>query len=167
MILVCCASQGENLKLSQLLVEEIIQQGSEAELVDMVDLALPLYSPKVEQDGCGKGFEAVVARFINASAFVFVAPEYNGGTPPVLSNTLAWISRSGGSNWRAAFANKFAVIATHSGGGGMKVLAAMRSQLEHLDTTVLARQILTTPQKPLNQDSLKTVITQLLSLSRS
>jgi NAD(P)H-dependent FMN reductase len=82
-----------------------------------------------------------------------------------MSNAIAWISRAGGEDWRNAFNGKYAAVATHSGGGGQKVLSAMRSQLQHLGTTVLARELLTHYQKALNPDSAKAVLEQLLSLS--
>ena len=81
-----------------------------------------------------------------------------------INNAIAWVSRSGQDDWRAAFAQKFCALATHSGGGGDKVLLAMRTQMEHLGCNVLARQLLTHYQKPLNPESATAVLKELKSL---
>jgi hypothetical protein len=79
---------------------------------------------------------------------------------------VAWVSRAGGENWRDAFNYKYAVVGTHSGGGGAKLVGAVRQQLEHLGTTVLARSIITNYQKELNPESAKTILGQLMDLSK-
>jgi chromate reductase len=100
-----------------------------------------------------------------ARSLVFCAPEYNGSMPPIVNNAIAWVSRSGSEDWRAAFNGKPAVVATHSGGGGLKVTQAMRAQLEHLGAIVLPRPIITNYQKVFNQDSAVAILTQLKKLS--
>jgi hypothetical protein len=52
-------------------------------------------------------------------------------------------------------------LATHSGGGGQKVLISMRLQFSHLGATVLGRELLTTTKKPLNERSAQAVLDQL------
>jgi hypothetical protein len=58
-------------------------------------------------------------------------------------------------------------LATHSGGGGQKVLLAMRQQLSHLGSTVLGREVLTTPQRPANPDAIAALVSQLSALESS
>ena len=94
---------------------------------------------------------------------LFVAPEYNGSIPPTLSNTIAWLSTQT-DDFRSLFTLKPVAIATHSGGGGQKVLVAMRLQLGHLGATVLGRELLTTSKKPLNEQSARAVLEQLKAL---
>jgi chromate reductase len=62
----------------------------------------------------------------------------------VLSNAIAWLS-VGSLDFRILFNNRTVGLATHSGGGGQKVLLAMRQQLFHLGCTVLGREVLATP----------------------
>ena len=110
---------------------------------------------------------ATIARKMTESrALIVVAPEYNGALPPALVNLIAWVSRSGDDNWRAAFNAKVVAIATFSGGGGGSVLNAMRAQLAFLGANVIGRQLLTNHQKPLNPESATAIVTQLLTLSR-
>jgi NAD(P)H-dependent FMN reductase len=92
---------------------------------------------------------------------IFISPEYNGSTPPVFTNSLAWVSRTG-KEWRGIFNRKTAVIATHSGSGGAHVLMSMRLQLSYLGMNVLGRQILTHYTKELNQETLMDILDQLI-----
>ncbi|TDJ08100.1 MAG: NADPH-dependent oxidoreductase [Deltaproteobacteria bacterium] len=137
--------------------------GEKAEIMDLVALELPLYSSITEGNLPGK-VKDLTQKLIASKAMVFVAPEYNGLIPPVLNNAIAWVSRTG-DNWRLAFNDKSAVIATHSGGGGAHVLIAMRQQLSYLGMNVIGRQILTNFGKPLNTDSMASVLDQLVKMS--
>ncbi len=85
--------------------------------------------------------------------------------PPVLNNAMAWTSRATKS-WRDAFEQKVVALATHSGGGGAKGLQAMRIMFQHLGANILAREILTTYEKPLNEESAKNIIEQLSKLAK-
>ena len=98
--------------------------------------------------------------FCAVTSFAFVAPEYNGSIPPTLSNAIAWLS-VGTEDFRELFNGKGAAIATHSGGGGQKVLVAMRLQLSHLGVNVLGRELLTSSQRELNEDSARAVLGML------
>ncbi len=166
MILYLCSSSGKNLELAKFLKETGESLGGEHQLIDLVALNLPLYSTVAESEGMPSQIKDLCNQMIDAKGFVYIAPEYNGSIPPVMSNSIAWISRAGGEDWRNAFNGKYAAVATHSGGGGQKVLSAMRTQLEHLGTTVIARELLTHYQKALNPDSAKAVLEQLLSLAK-
>jgi len=78
---------------------------------------------------------------------------------------MAWTSRSTDS-WRDAFNEKIVGLATHSGGGGAKGLQAMRIMYQHLGANILARELLTTYEKPLSEKSAKVMIDQLVKLSQ-
>jgi len=166
LILYLSASTGKNLELANALANIGSTLGGDHQVIDLVSEGLPLYSTEEEKNGIPEAAETLTNRLIAADGLVLIAPEYNGSIPPVLTNAIAWISRSGGDDWREAFAGKMGAVATHSGGGGQKVLLALRTQLEHLGTNVLARQILTHYQKPLNPDSAKAVVEELLKYSK-
>jgi len=159
-ISILVSSQGKNMELAKKFQEYL---GEKAEIMDLVALELPLYSSITEGNLPGK-VKDLTQKLIASKAMVFVAPEYNGLIPPVLNNAIAWVSRTG-DNWRLAFNGKSAVIATHSGGGGAHVLIAMRQQLSYLGMNVIGRQILTNFGKPLNTDSMASVLDQLVKMS--
>ena len=104
-----------------------------------------------------------VESILEANSFIFCAPEYNGGVPPVLSNALTWISVQT-KDWREAFNNKIALVATHSGGDGFRFLTAFRIQLEYLGVTVYSRSITVSNSKPYDEDKVKKILANYLEL---
>ncbi|RXJ79945.1 NADPH-dependent FMN reductase [Arcobacter sp. F2176] len=160
------ASASNNRKLGDKLKELATIENVEAEVINLVDLDLPLYSTvEEERNGIPDTAKELANKILSLKAFIIVAPEYNGVMPPVLNNAMAWTSRATES-WRDAFNEKIVGLATHSGGGGQKGLQAMRIQFQHLGANILARELLTTYEKPLSEDSAKIMIKQLVKLSR-
>ena len=159
------ASSDNNLKLGLKLEELAKEVNVETELINLVDLDLPLYSTvKEEKIGIPDIAKDLASKILSLNAFIVVAPEYNGVMPPVLNNAMSWTSRAT-DNWRDAFNEKIVGLATHSGGGGQKGLQAMRIQFQHLGANILARELLTTYEKPLNEDAARNMIVQLNKLS--
>lgn len=163
MILILVSSQKKNMELALLFKQYLQSVGSDSDLVDLVALDLPLYSSRVENDNPPKIVIELAKKMEKAKALIFVAPEYNGSLPPVLNNSISWISRVG-VDWRESFNGKPALIATHSGGGGSQVLMAMRLQLSYLGVNVMGRQILTHKGKDLNHESMEAVLDQLKNM---
>lgn len=161
------ASSNNNLKLGQKLAELASEQNVKTELINLVDLNLPLYNTiEEEKNGIPETATVLAEKILSLKAFIIVAPEYNGVMPAVLNNAMSWTSRAT-ENWRDAFNEKIVGLATHSGGGGTKVLQAMRIQFQHLGANILARELLTSYEKALNEDSAKNMITQLEKLSNA
>jgi len=159
------ASSNNNLKLGQKLAQMAKDKGVQVEFIDLVSLNLPLYNTiEEEKNGIPQEAKELAQKILSLNAFIVVAPEYNGVMPPVLNNAIAWTSRAT-EDWRDAFNEKFVGIATHSGGGGAKVLQAMRIQFQHLGANILAREILTSYDKPLNEEVANNMISQLAKLS--
>jgi chromate reductase len=164
-ITIIAASDQKNLALAKEFEQALVALKIETEVLNLIELELPLYTqPAQEKIGVPASLMSVLPKLEASTGFVFVAPEYNGGVPPVLSNFIAWTSRAS-KDWRVYFNEKPAAIATHSGSGGLQLLTIMRTQLSYIGLTVLGRQILTHFQKPLNPESLDAVIKQLVRLS--
>jgi len=161
MHLIISATRNNNLKLAQELKATADDIGMSAEVICLEDFDLPVYTPTLEEKGVPAQAIRLTELFTKASGLVFCAPEYNGSMPPIVNNAIAWISRSGNEDWRAAFNGKPSVVATHSGGGGLKVTQSMRAQLEHLGSVVLPRPVVTNFSKALNPDSAKAIMGQL------
>ncbi|RXJ88193.1 NADPH-dependent FMN reductase [Arcobacter sp. CECT 8985] len=159
------ASAVNNVKLGKRIEELTLELGHEVEFINLVDLDLPLYSTVAEEkNGLPPQALELANKILGLKAFIVIAPEYNGVMPPVLNNAMAWTSRST-KDWRDAFNEKILALATHSGGGGAKGLQAMRIMFQHLGANILAREILTSYDKPLNEDTAKSIIQQLARLS--
>lgn len=159
------ASSNNNQKLALKIQEIALKEDCEVELINLVDLRLPLYSTlEQKENGIPKSVTELTNKILDLKAFIIVAPEYNGVMPSVLNNAMAWTSVST-DNWRDAFKEKVLALATHSGGGGAKGLQAMRIMFQHLGANILAREILTTYEIPLNEESAVNIVQQLKKLS--
>ena len=165
MLLICAASSGHNLKLAERLAALADELSLTNRVLDLTDTNLPMYTPEREAAGRPDALDPVEEAFRSATAMVIAAPEYNGSMPPVLNNAIAWLSVCS-DDFRELFTRKPIGLATHSGGGGQKVLVAMRLQLGHLGATVLGRELLTTQSKPLNEQSARDVLAELDVLRR-
>lgn len=162
-IAILVASDNNNLKLANKIQDAFIKKNTSVELIDLTQVTLPVYSSKTEKESTPEDALKLVEKLNTAQIIVCVAPEYNGGIPPLLTNAICWVSRSGDKDWRRCFNYKKALIATHSGSGGMHVLMAMRMQLSYLGMNVLGRQIHTHYNKELKLDDLNTIVEQALA----
>ena len=160
-LIVVAASNGENLKLAERCVHAASQRQAQAELIDLTDLSLPLYNPRVQAAGAGADLISLRDRLHAAPRWMICAPEYNGSIPPVLSNAIAWLSVLD-DDFRSLFNGRPIAIGTHSGGGGMEVLISMRIQLTHLGAEVIGRQLLSNFSKPAKDESIDDVVKRLL-----
>lgn len=163
-IAIVSATSGNNLKLAGKLEEVAKSKGAKTVLINLEDLNLPVYTPPAEEEGIPAKAKELAKILIDSKGMIFLGPEYNGSIPPIMNNAVAWVSRTG-DDWRGAFNNKFAVVGTHSGGGGLKVCQAMRTQLEHVGCNVLARNVLTNFSKELNPESADAIIGSLIELA--
>lgn len=161
-IIILSGSNNNNLKLSNEVLAEVLKQGASGEVIDLTTLSLPVYTTTEEKKGIPAEIRPYVDKLSQADAMVAIAPEYNGGVPPVVTNFISWISRAGNEDWRACFNGKKMALGTHSGSGGMQLLNAMRMQFSYLGMIVIGRQLHTHYKKELNPDSLKEVISHLL-----
>lgn len=162
-ITIVAASTGKNLELAHKFDEELKSLGAKTQILNLATMNLPLFHPEADSKNDAKALLAPWHdSIIQSQAFVFLAPEYNGGIPPVLTNFIAWVSRST-KDWRAAFNSKSAAIGTFSAGGGSFVLGAMRVQLAYIGLNVLGRQVITTMAKPNDDESIKAVCKQLVA----
>jgi len=161
-ILLVSATRGKNSKLAQEL-KEIIDNTTAVDtaVINLESYGLPLYMPDIETEN--ETASALSAEFENADGFVFCAPEYNGGLPPILTNAFTWISVTTG-NWRDGFKDKYAVIATSSAGSGQRFLVAFRSQLEYMGTLVMPKTIAVTNGQSLNRKSAERTLQNLTYL---
>lgn len=135
-----------NRKLVELASGLLKRAGAEVTVLDLRDLALPLYDGDLEkQQGLPEGalrFKALVA----AHHGVLVStPEYNGYFPPLLKNVLDWASRPAAEkslSGVAPFADKAAGLLAASPGpnGGVRALPLLRQQLSNLGMIVAPAQ---------------------------
>lgn len=164
MVLIFVASLNENMNLANMIKDKFENKNINSKIINLVDLNLPMYDTFKEQnDGIPKVALDLAKQMEEATAYVFVSPEYNYGVPPVLVNMIAWISRIG-DNFRALFSMKKIQLATHSGSNGQDLLNDLRSQFTRLGAIVMPREIITTYERKCQEDSLERILEQFEAL---
>jgi len=134
----------------------------DTETITLEDYQLPLYTGKTKLDD-NTIINDLCKKIVNARGFVFCGPEYNGGSAPILTNAITWVSVTT-DYWRDAFSDKIGLIATHSGGNGSSFLSTFRQQLEFLGVIVFPRSIIVNKNKDFNTESSKKIIERFQSL---
>ena len=163
-VLAIAASNGENLKLAERFAAAAQGQGLTASVLDLTAVTLPLFSPRALETGAPEALAPLQEQLQGSPRWVICAPEYNGSIPPVLTSAIAWLSVQG-SDFRALFNGRPIAIATHSGGGGHTVLAALRLQLAHLGAHVVGRQLVSNSSNPAKDDSIADLVQRLQRLA--
>ena len=133
-----------NRKLIQTAVEATRAAGGEVTLIDLADYPLPLYNGDLEdKEGLPDSALRLKALFKDHDALLISSPEYNSSIPPLLKNTIDWVSREWqGESGLVPYQNKVAAIMSASPGslGGMRMLPHLRQILNTLGVMVLPGQ---------------------------
>lgn len=151
-LIILSSTPRSNFLLSQEIAKVAESLGFIPELIELESLGLPLYTVSEEEKGIPLAAIKLSQSLGEVQGFVFVAPEYNGGLPPVSVNVLNWISRTG-ADWRSAFDRKMVLMASSSGGGGANLFRVMNTQFQHLGAIVLPRPILVNGGKPFTPEA--------------
>ena len=161
-IKIIVADEGKNLTLAETIQTHLTEKKVSVDLINLIQLNLPQYTFKYEaEQGISDSVHQFVDHLNKATGFVIVSPEYNGSIPPVLTSAMAWATRAN-KEWRAAFNEKPAGIASYSYTGAVNLFVSLRIHLSYIGMNVLARPIPVTPDKPLVEDDLIAVCDQLL-----
>lgn len=133
-----------NRKLIALAADASRAAGAETTLIDLADYPLPLYNGDSEaRDGLPDNALRLKALFKAHDALLIASPEYNSSMPPLLKNTLDWVSREWqGESGLLPYHNKVAAILSASPGqfGGARMLPHLRQVLNTLGVLVLPGQ---------------------------
>lgn len=88
--------------------------GAEVDVVDLKDLAIPLYDGDLEESaGRPAGVTTLRDKMAAAQGLLVVSPEYNRSVPPVLKNAIDWASRPPGPS---VYQGKVVALMGASGG---------------------------------------------------
>ena len=133
-----------NRKLIRVATEAARAAGGEVTLIDLADYPLPLMDEDLEaRDGLPDNALRLKALFKEHDALLIASPEYNSSMPPLLKNTIDWVSREWqGESGLVPYQNKVAAILAASPGtfGGMRMLPHLRQVLNTLGVLVLPGQ---------------------------
>lgn len=135
-----------NKKLAKLAANMAQDAGVQVTYIDLKDFEMPLYNGDVEaQSGIPESAKILKQLFVEHHGFFIASPEYNSSMPPLLKNSLDWISRPHEENEAPliAFFGKVAALGAVSPGqlGGLRGLVSLRMMLGNIGVTVIPSQI--------------------------
>jgi chromate reductase len=135
-----------NARLAAAAAYEFAQADAEVTRISLGDFPLPIYDGDL-QTKSGVPKNAInLKRMIGAHhGVLIVTPEYNSSVPPLIKNTIDWVTRvQDASEVRGqVFRETPFAIAAASGGrlGGTRALAALRLILSACHATVIPNQL--------------------------
>lgn len=131
-------------KLAAHVARELALMNAESTLISLADYEMPLYNGDLEKDqGVPENAKKLKGMMLAHQGIYIASPEYNASMPPLLKNTIDWVSRPkepAGNPYKQCV---FALGATSDGRfGGYRGLYHLRQTLElGLSALVIPEQL--------------------------
>lgn len=127
-------------------MKELAVQGAEVTRISLADYPLPLMDEDLEQEkGIPENAVKLARLFAAHDALLICTPEYNGSIPPLLKNTIDWVSRvsSDGGKPLKPYPGRVVGICSSSEGhfAGIRSANHLRAVLSHIGMEVVAPQV--------------------------
>jgi len=135
-----------NARLAAVAAYQFAQAGAEVSRISLADFPLPIYDGDLQTKSGVPKHAINLKRMIGAHhGVLFVTPEYNSSVPPLVKNTIDWVTRvqDGQETRGQVFRNRVFAIAAASESrlGGTRALAALRLILTACHATVIPNQL--------------------------
>jgi len=175
-------SGSHNAKLAMAAAYELAQAGTDVTRISLADFPLPIYDGDLQaKSGVPKNAVNLKRMIGSHHGVLIVTPEYNSSVPPLVKNTIDWITRvqdpheSRGQVFRE---KPFAIAAASEGRlGGTRALAALRLILSACQATVVPNQLalsfadqayddMDRLKKEADIEALKALVRQLIEVSQ-
>jgi chromate reductase, NAD(P)H dehydrogenase (quinone) len=82
-----------NQKLADIMSARLRAAGVEVTPISLKDFEMPIFNEDLEPDNVPQTAVDLARLFVSHDIVFIASPEYNGGVPPLLVNTLTWLSR--------------------------------------------------------------------------
>lgn len=121
-------------------------QGAEVTRISLADYPLPIMDQDLEKEqGVPENAQKLGAMIAAQDGLLIASPEYNASIPPLLKNTIDWVSRirrDANGNTLAPFAGKVAGLCSSSDGNfaGIRGLYHLRAVLMNCQVEVITPQ---------------------------
>ncbi|MBL8583228.1 MAG: NAD(P)H-dependent oxidoreductase [Rhizobiaceae bacterium] len=127
-------------------MKELAVQGADVTRLSLADYPLPLMNEDLEREqGLPDNAVKLARHFHRHDGILICTPEYNGSIPPLVKNTIDWVSRvhKDGGKPVTPFNGKVAAICSSSEGhfAGIRSAAHLRAVLSHIGMEVIAPQV--------------------------
>jgi chromate reductase len=171
-----------NVKLAAAAAYEFARAGVDVTRLSLGDFPLPIYDGDLQAKSGVPKHAVNLKRMIGAHhGVLLVTPEYNSSVPPLVKNTIDWLSRVQDANearGQVFRERPFAIAAASQGRlGGTRALAALRLILSACHATVIPNQLalsfadqayddMDKLKNPADIEALKALVRQLISFSQ-
>jgi NAD(P)H-dependent FMN reductase len=135
-----------NAKLAAVAAYQLVQAGAAVTRISLADFPLPIYDGDLQaRSGVPKNAINLKRMMGAHHGVLIVTPEYNGSVPPLVKNTIDWITRVQETNetrGQVFRGRPFAIAAaSQSRLGGSRSLAALRLILSCCQALVIPNQL--------------------------
>jgi NAD(P)H-dependent FMN reductase len=135
-----------NAKLAAAAAHELALAGAEVTRLSLADFPLPIYDGDLQSKSGVPKHAVNLKRMMSAHhGVLIVTPEYNSSVPPLVKNTIDWVSRVQDAHETRGqvFRGRAFAIASASEGrlGGARSLAALRLILAACHALVIPNQL--------------------------
>jgi chromate reductase, NAD(P)H dehydrogenase (quinone) len=135
-----------NARLAAAAAYQFAQAGAEVTRISLGDFPLPIYDGDLQtKSGVTKNAINLKRMMSAHHGVVIVTPEYNSSVPPLVKNTIDWVTRVQDAHETRGqvFRDRPFAIAAASAGrlGGTRCLAALRLILSACHATVIPNQL--------------------------
>jgi chromate reductase len=135
-----------NAKLAAVAAHRLAQAGADVTRLSLADFPLPIYDGDLQNKSGVPKHAVDLKRMIGAHhGVLIVTPEYNASVPPLVKNTIDWVSRVADPNESRGqvFRDRAFAIASASRNrlGGARSLAALRLILAACQAFVIPDQL--------------------------
>ncbi len=132
-------------KLAAAAAVELGKAGADVTCISLVDYPLPIMDEDLERtQGIPENAFRLARMFAAHDGMLICSPEYNASIPPLLKNTLDWVSRITKDNGRPLkpYHGKIAALCSSSDGAfaGIRGLVHLRAVTVNLGITVISEQ---------------------------
>jgi len=171
-----------NARLAAQAAYEFTQGGVDVTPLSLSDFPLPIYDGDLQaKSGVPKNAVNLKRMMASHHGILLVTPEYNASVPPLVKNTIDWLSRVQDPNearGQVFRGRPFAIAAaSESRLGGTRALAALRLVLSALQATVIPNQLalsfaahaydnMDRLKNPADIEALKALVRQLIDVSQ-
>jgi chromate reductase, NAD(P)H dehydrogenase (quinone) len=171
-----------NARLAAAAAYQFAQAGTEVTRISLGDFVLPIYDGDLQtKSGVPKNAVNLKRMMSAHHGVLFVTPEYNSSVPPLVKNTIDWVTRvqDAQETRGQVFRNRAFAIAAASESrlGGTRALAALRLILSACHATVIPNQLalsfageayddMDRLKHPVDIEALNALVRQLIDVSQ-
>jgi chromate reductase, NAD(P)H dehydrogenase (quinone) len=139
-------SGSHNARLAAVAAYQFAQAGAEVTRISLSDFPLPIYDGDLQTKSGVPKHAINLKRMMSVHhGVLIVTPEYNSSVPPLVKNTIDWVSRvqdAHETRYQVFRERPFAIAAaSESRLGGTRCLAALRLILSACQATVIPNQL--------------------------